>query len=96
MIPVPEEIWHQIFSGYECVLTEEWWMYEDRVDRSSRKTLRSLCLVSTQFRRLAQPILYRSIPHEGYFPDNERYQGKLVRTLTASPELGLHTRAVSL
>lgn len=96
MIPVPEEIWHQIFSSYECVLNEEWWMYEDRIDHSSRKTLRSLCLVSTQFRRLAQPLLYRSIPHEGYFPDNERYQGKLARTLTASPELGLHTRAVSL
>lgn len=96
MIPIPEEIWRQIFSNYECVLTEEWWLFGTDVDRSSRETLRSLCLTSTQFCRLAQPLLYRTIPLEGRVYDSMRYQGNLVRTLMASPELRLHTRAISL
>ncbi|KAI3395879.1 hypothetical protein diail_664, partial [Diaporthe ilicicola] len=53
MEPVPDEIWHQIFSYHECVLPEDkwWWMYGAQVDRSPLQTLTSIALACTQFHR---------------------------------------------
>lgn len=97
MIPIPDEIWHQIFSHYESVLPEDpWWMYGTQIDHSVRKTLMSIFLVSRQFHRVAQPLLYRTVLIEGGHYDNEWRQGHLIRTLAASPDLGRHTRTISL
>lgn len=99
MISFPDEIWHQIFSHYECVLSEDrWWMYGQgaQVDYSARKTLTSIALVSKQFHRVAQPLLYRIVLLEGLDGHNDRRQALLTRTLAAFPNFGLHTRTVSL
>lgn len=97
MTPIPDEIWHQIFSYFESVLPEDqWWMYGTQVDHCLRKTLMSIPLVSRQFRRVAQPLLYRTALIEGGHYDNEWHQGNLIRTLAAFPDLGLHSRTLSL
>lgn len=96
MIPVPDEIWHQIFSHHESVLPEDqWWMYGAYVDHSPRKILASISRVSRQFHRVAQPFLYRTILLEGGHHEYNWRQEHLTRALVASPKLGLLTRTIS-
>lgn len=96
MTAVPDEIWHQIFSHHECVLPEgQWWMYGAQVDHSPRKTLASICRVSRQFLRVAQPFLYRTILLEGGDHEHKWRQEHLTRALAASPDLGLLTRTIA-
>lgn len=97
MMAVPDEIWHQIFSHHECVLPEDqWWMYGAQVDHSPRKTLASICRVSRQLHRVAQPFLYRTILLEGGDHEHEWHQEHLTRALATSPDLGLITRTIAL
>ncbi|CAH0050966.1 unnamed protein product [Clonostachys solani] len=82
---LPPEIWSRVFS--ELVLPA--------TSNGSRRPLRplySLCLVSRQFRQIAQPLLHRTISF-GY-----RHVGHpmLVRTLFGSPELARAVRKVAL
>lgn len=96
MIHLPDEIWLQIFSHFEDFLPKDkWWMYDEQGDRSSRKTLISISLVSKHFRRVAQPLIYRTILLAGRNWKTDWNNDQLTRTLAASPELGFNTRAVS-
>lgn len=95
MTPVPEEIWHQIFSHFECNLPgDQWWMY-GQADHSPRKTLTSISLVCRRFHRVATPLLYRTIILDGT-DKTESHQDHITRSLAASPNLGLDTRTISL
>ncbi|KAF2216675.1 hypothetical protein CERZMDRAFT_80730 [Cercospora zeae-maydis SCOH1-5] len=51
------------------------------------QTLRSLCLTSTQFRRLAEPFLYRTILWPAGNPRSACRARRLLRTIVARPEL---------
>ncbi|KAK2609954.1 hypothetical protein N8I77_003419 [Diaporthe amygdali] len=96
MRPVPDEIWHQIFSHHQCVLVEDkWWMYGAQVDRSPMETLTSIALVSKQFYRVALPLIYQTLLLEGGDSETTRHE-HLTRTLAAGPNLGLHTRTITL
>lgn len=91
----PEEIWTRIFAHLECKLpTDHWWLYGSEVDCSTLKTLVSLCLVCRDFRRIAQSVLYRTVPLNSLEGQETKYH--FARTLTEAPLLGHVTRVVSL
>ncbi|KPM43216.1 hypothetical protein AK830_g3311 [Neonectria ditissima] len=95
MLPFPEEIWTRIFAELECMLSMDyWWLYGDRVDCSTLKTLASLCLVCRDFRRMAQSVLYRTIPLESL--QGPETKQRFARSLAEVPLLGRLTRRVSL
>ncbi|KAF7563178.1 hypothetical protein G7046_g955 [Stylonectria norvegica] len=95
MVLLSEELWGHIFDNFVCYLPEEqWWMYGEQVDRSPLKTLASLCLVSRKFRRIAQPVLYRTLPMTS--DDQEMQQMLLARTVYANSRLSECVRAVAL
>ncbi|KAM5351085.1 hypothetical protein ACJ41O_003808 [Fusarium nematophilum] len=96
MRSLPDEIWHHVFVAFEDDLPlDKWWMYGSHLKHETVKTLVSLCLVSRQFHRVAQPLLYRTALLEGR-RDEETAQSLFARTLAANPQLGLHTRTTSL
>ncbi|KAJ4246051.1 hypothetical protein NW762_013796 [Fusarium torreyae] len=92
---IPDEIWGQIFASLEDYLSSKnWWLYGALLKHEGLKTLRSLALVSRQFQRIAQPLLYRNLFLEGR--DNEQLaQVRLLRTLCEHPQLGQCVRDVS-
>ncbi|KAF9769713.1 hypothetical protein IL306_012804 [Fusarium sp. DS 682] len=96
MIAVPSEIWHQIFAELEDHMPlEKWHMYGAQLDHQGASALRNLCLVCRQFRRLAQPLLYRTILIEGR--NGVKDIGTLLlRTILENPQLAEQIRAVSL
>lgn len=74
---------------------DKWWWYDGPVDRSPLETLTSIALVSRQFHRVAQPLIYRTILLGGNCDETKRH-GHALRMLAAFPELGLCTRTVPL
>ncbi|CAJ0554440.1 Ff.00g129530.m01.CDS01 [Fusarium sp. VM40] len=96
MTHVPDEIWEQVFSNFEdhMPIEEDWWMGGSRLRHEDLSTLHSLCLVSHQFQRVAQPLLYRTIPMEGCSAE-KLVQARFLRTLSEHPQLGQHVRNVS-
>ncbi|KAJ3548448.1 hypothetical protein NM208_g995 [Fusarium decemcellulare] len=99
MPSIPDEIWHNVFSFFQCHLPQDnWWMYGMQIDRgptSPPQALLSLSLVCKRFRRIAQPLIYRTILLEGRDDSIER-QISLAKTLVSAPQLGLNTRVVTL
>ncbi|KAF4460542.1 hypothetical protein FALBO_12675 [Fusarium albosuccineum] len=99
MASIPDEIWHNVFSFFQCHLPQDnWWMYGMQIDRgptSPPQTLVSLSLVCKRFRRIAQPLIYRTILLDGH-DDNIERQIDLAKTLASAPQLGLNTRVVTL
>ncbi|KAF4957605.1 hypothetical protein FSARC_11244 [Fusarium sarcochroum] len=93
---LPDEIWEQIFIVFEDHMpSENWWMYGAQIKHEGLKTLRSIALVSRQFERVAQRLLYRTLLVEG----RDYYglaQARLLRTLSEQPQLGQHARDVSI
>lgn len=72
MIHVPDEIWRQIFTFFECILPDDkWWWYGAQVDRSPLKDLLSIAHVCKHFHGLARPLIYRTIVLEGLDGDVE-------------------------
>ncbi|CAI6061308.1 unnamed protein product [Clonostachys chloroleuca] len=93
---VPDEIWGHVFEGFECTLPpSQWWMDRVLVNRSHRLTLASLCLVCQQFRRCAQPLLYKNLILEGAEPDNDTAFVRAIRELALHPNLGQNTRILT-
>ncbi|PNP82285.1 hypothetical protein FNYG_04474 [Fusarium nygamai] len=96
MDSLPDEILHNIFAGLEDQMPlDKWQLYGARLDHRGSAALRNLCLVCRQFRRIAQPLLYRTIVIEG------RRRAKnigtlLLRTFVENPQLAEQVRAVSL
>ncbi|CAH0058488.1 unnamed protein product [Clonostachys solani] len=86
----PEEIWTQIFSHLipqnDPLSDEKYYPY---------RPLRTLCLVSRRFRRLAQPILHHTV----FMVDDKNWinrEIKLLRTLHQSPSLARAVRSLSV
>lgn len=95
MAHVPDEIWEQVFSKFEDhIPPENWWMHGNRLRHEDLSTLHSLSLVSHQFQRVAQPLLYRTVLLEGR-SDEKLVQARFLRTLSEHPQLGQHIRNVS-
>ncbi|KAF5531054.1 hypothetical protein FNAPI_13403 [Fusarium napiforme] len=96
MDSLPDEILHKIFAELEDQMPlDKWELYGARLDHRGSAALGNLCLVSRQFRRIAQPLLYRTIVIEG------RRRAKnigtlLLRTFVENPQLAEQVRAVSL
>ncbi|KAF4342302.1 hypothetical protein FBEOM_3709 [Fusarium beomiforme] len=92
----PDEILYQIFAELEdCMPLEKWHMYGAQLDHQGASALHNLCLVCRRFRRLAQPLLYRTILIEGR--ERAKYvETLLLRTLVENPQLGEEVRVVSL
>ncbi|KAF4965562.1 hypothetical protein FSARC_6647 [Fusarium sarcochroum] len=91
-----DEIWMEIFSYFEDYMPlKGWWMFGSQLEHEERKTLYALSLVSHQFQRIAQPILYRSLLLES-IEDIGEGQSSLMRTLYERPELGQHARNLAL
>ncbi|CAH0056106.1 unnamed protein product [Clonostachys solani] len=94
---IPDEVWGHIFKGFECTLPPtQWWMDRVLVNRSHRLTLASLCLVCHQFRRCAQPLLYKNLFLEGVEPDNDTGFIRAIRELALHPSLGQNTRILAV
>ncbi|KAJ0104414.1 hypothetical protein J7T55_010878 [Diaporthe amygdali] len=74
MRPVPDEIWHQIFSHHQCVLVEDKWWFSTVWH----------CLLYTKLSFSKEAIAKR------------RDMNILPATLAAGPNLGLHTRTITL
>ncbi|CAG9948287.1 unnamed protein product [Clonostachys rosea f. rosea IK726] len=83
---LPPEIWSRVFSNFLPPTTSE-------ASRHSLKPLYSLCLVSRQFRQIAQPLLYHTISVDY---QHLKQEPKLVRSLFESPELARAVRRVAL
>jgi hypothetical protein len=95
MTHVPDEIWERVFSNFEDHMPlENWWMHGTRLSHEDLSTLHSLSLVSHQFQRVAQPLLYRTLLMEGR-NDEKLVQACALRTLSEHPQLGQHIRNVS-
>jgi hypothetical protein len=95
MTNVPDEIWEQVFSNFEDHMPpENWWMHGTRLRHEDLSTLHSLCLVSHQFQRVAQLLLYRTLLMEGS-SDEKLVQARLLRALSEHPQLGQHVRNLS-
>ncbi|KAF5640538.1 hypothetical protein F52700_3689 [Fusarium sp. NRRL 52700] len=73
----------------------KWQLYGFRLDHRGSAALRNLCLVCRQFRRIAQPLLYRTIVIEGR-KGAKNIGTLLLRTLVENPQLAEQVRAVSL
>lgn len=96
MIRLPDEIWHSIFSRYLCDIPNvQWTLLRDRLNRDPLKVLLILSLVSRQFHRVAQGLLFQVIV-AGVRDDEHERQVKLARTLAAHPDVGLNTRAIAI
>ncbi|KAG5773911.1 hypothetical protein H9Q72_000437 [Fusarium xylarioides] len=96
MEALPDEILHKVFAELEDQMPlDKWQLYGARLDHRGSAALGNLCLVCRQFRRIAQPLLYRTIVIEG------RRRAKnigtlLLRTFVENPQLAEQVRAVSL
>ncbi|KAL2689390.1 hypothetical protein Neosp_003443 [[Neocosmospora] mangrovei] len=96
MIRLPDEIWNSIFSRYLCDIPNvQWILLRDRLNRDPLKVLLILSLVSRQFHRVAQGLLFQLIV-AGVRDDEHERQVKLARTLAAHPDVGLNTRAMCI
>ncbi|KAF5631509.1 hypothetical protein F25303_9668 [Fusarium sp. NRRL 25303] len=93
---LPDEVLHKIFAELEDQLPlDEWQLYGAQLDHQGSAALRNLCLVSRQFRRIAQPLLYRTIVIEGC-DDAKDITTVLLRTFVENSQLAEQVRAVSL
>ncbi|KAI8681813.1 hypothetical protein NCS55_00434600 [Fusarium keratoplasticum] len=96
MIRLPDEIWHDIFSRLLCGIPNvKWTLLRDRMNRDPLKILIILSLVSRQFHRVAQGLLFRIIV-SGVRDDEHERQAKLARTLATHPDFGLNVRAIAI
>ncbi|KAF5021264.1 hypothetical protein F66182_6662 [Fusarium sp. NRRL 66182] len=96
MAALPNEIWHQIIANFEeYIPLKTWRMYGSHLVRDAPEDLRALSLVCRQFRRIAQPLLYRTII-AGRREEDKLGQALAVRTLTENPQLGELARIVSV
>ncbi|KAJ4132799.1 hypothetical protein NW754_015612 [Fusarium falciforme] len=96
MIRLPDEIWHDIFSRFLCAIPNvKWTLLRDRMNRDPLKILIILSLVSRQFHRVAQGLLFRIIV-SGVRDDEHERQAKLARTLATHPDFGLNVRAIAI
>ncbi|KAF2141495.1 uncharacterized protein K452DRAFT_288190 [Aplosporella prunicola CBS 121167] len=101
---LPDELGHQIFTyhipsirdvdtiskDFPAVKSKTlslWWARTERLDL---KCLYSLCLASTKFCRVAQPLLYHTFPYAG--DDYKREQ--FLRTVIRRPELASQAEIV--
>ncbi|KAF5701395.1 hypothetical protein FMUND_13893 [Fusarium mundagurra] len=94
------EIWDLVFSNFEDTIDVEdgsdHGLYPSPKD-TDIPTLKSLCLVSHQFYRLARRHLYRTISGgELYGQQNNEKMCLLARTLLLNPELRSEIRAIDL
>ncbi|KAF5532524.1 hypothetical protein FMEXI_12324 [Fusarium mexicanum] len=96
MEALPDEILHKILAELEDQMPlDKWQLYGNRLDYQGSAALRNLCLVCRQFRRIAQPLLYRTIVIEGR--KGAKIIGTLLlRTFVENPQLAEQVRAVSL
>ncbi|KAF5233897.1 hypothetical protein FANTH_12404 [Fusarium anthophilum] len=96
MEALPDEILHKIFAELEDQMPlDKWQLYGNRLDHQGSAALRNLCLVCRQLRRIAQPLLYRTIVIEGR--KGAKIIGTLLlRTFVENPQLAEQVRAVSL
>lgn len=93
---LPEDLWLRIIGSFECAYPRaNWWLYPEEVDVSPRRTLRALCLVSSQFCRIAQPLMFRTLLWD-YYRDEDRVKRGLAVTLMKEPGLGRFARTVAL
>ncbi len=76
---LPEELLLQIFSVFQ----EHHFHRYCPSSKTKRKTLQSIYRVSRQFRRIAQPLLYHSLPPWNFY-NNTCRQMFLARTLSES------------
>lgn len=94
------EIWNLVFSNFEDTIDvdngSDHGLYPSPKD-TDIPTLKSLCLVSHQFYRLARRNLYHTIS-SGKLPDqqNNTKMCLLARTLLLNPELRSEIRAIDL
>jgi hypothetical protein len=96
MVVFPDEIVQQIFAELEDQLPlEKWQMYGAQLDHQGSATLRNLCLVCRQFRRIAQPLLYQTVIIEG-LDGAKNIETLLLRALVENTQLGEQVRTVSL
>ncbi|KAG4260747.1 hypothetical protein FPRO04_04371 [Fusarium proliferatum] len=97
MEALPDEILHKIFAELEDQMPlDKWQLYGFRLDHRGSAALRNLCLVfCRQFRRIAQPLLYRTIVIEGR-DGAKRISTLLLRTFVENPQLAEQVRAASL
>ncbi|KAI1037306.1 hypothetical protein LB503_008833 [Fusarium chuoi] len=96
MDALPDEILHKIFAELEDLMPlDKWQLYGFRLDHRGSAALRNLCLVCRQFRRIAQPLLYRTIVIEGR-NGAKNVSTLLLRTFVEDPQLAEQVRAVSL
>ncbi|KAF5599433.1 hypothetical protein FPANT_3410 [Fusarium pseudoanthophilum] len=85
----------EVKNGLTELFRYKWQLYGARLDHQGSAALGNLCLVCRQFRRIAQPLLYRTIVIEG------RRRAKnistlLLRTFVENPQLAEQVRAASL
>ncbi|KAE8419041.1 hypothetical protein BDV36DRAFT_294690 [Aspergillus pseudocaelatus] len=98
MVVLPDDIWHHIFAEFEDHMPlKNWRMYgaQPQLNHQGPAVLRELCLVCRQFRRIAQPLLYRTILIEGRNEEKD-IQTLMLRTLVENPQFGEHVRCVSI
>ncbi|UPK91556.1 hypothetical protein LCI18_002491 [Fusarium solani-melongenae] len=96
MIRLPDEIWHDIFLRLLCPLPKvKWTEVRDKLNRDPVRLLLILSLVSRQFHRVAQGLLFRVIV-SGVRDDEHERQAKLARTLATHPDYGLNARAIAI
>ncbi|KAF4442269.1 hypothetical protein FACUT_2086 [Fusarium acutatum] len=96
MDSLPDEILHKIFAELEDQMPlDKWQLYESRLNHQGSAALRNLCLACRQSRRIAQPLLYRTIVIESR--DGAKNVGTLLlRTFVENPQLAEQVRAASL
>ncbi|KAM0431480.1 hypothetical protein ACHAPT_005458 [Fusarium lateritium] len=96
MTSIPDEIWRDIFSYFECDLPlEKWWMYGAQLDHTPLKTLMSICRVGRRFYRVVRPLIYRKVLIDAFDEAEGRYD-QLLRTLVSNPQLGRGIRTITL
>ncbi|KAL6925280.1 hypothetical protein FSST1_002554 [Fusarium sambucinum] len=99
-----DEIWSFIFSHFEYPMPRKGWQNDDEWAKDGSKRIRpgrdellALCLVNRQFRRIAQQLLYRSIPIEtGYDKGSKSPFEFLVGILHNDRTLGRNIRALKV
>ncbi|KAM0345770.1 hypothetical protein ACHAPU_006123 [Fusarium lateritium] len=102
MTPLPDELWQCVFSTFEDRVVLDGWEMYGIGQTSKRATLSALCRVCRHFRRIAQPLLYRTIFFDEWKDYGELYNKQddtvalLIRTLVENPQLGEQIRSCSL
>lgn len=96
MIRLPDEIWHDIFSRLLSDIPHVKWIHvRDSLDRDRFQILLILSLVSRQFHRVAQGLLFQ-IVISGVGDDEHERQATLAYTLAAHPGFGLNVQALAI